>query len=500
MEAVVTMKQWAKEAGRRIGLMVVKNNLHMKLYGWQRGPHTVSFYVGFTYPPSQQEMRKFKGLAGSFSYVLNNLPVVIRERQGGQHGYAIQVQSPEPRTPTAAELMRHGSKLNVALGYGVDRQPVMLDFAKHSNLTYIGPPGSGKSHALRTTLAILLHRAPLERALCYIVARKPDEWRDFEQLQACQGVYGADQAQRILEHLAFTVLPSRQSHWPHLFVVVDDYAGLLTASKQLPPAVNAIAADGRAKGLRLLLTTQMATKDGMGPGLNQIVANRLVYKPTNAKAGYEASGVKGLELDALSGLEGDAFAVLLGRPIRCATGWRYEELLPMIPAAPLALPPGFQPVEQGVSTGVSEMAVHSPSPPVHPPSPGVSDTQNGPQSAATGVSALRGEGVNEPPPLPAILERRAPTDDEREQIVAHILARAERTSINYLIDRVYGGTNESVRRAACREVIEEAERRAGSEQFGDGEPSEMPQRLPTEDEELLELIRSGKLADQISAA
>jgi len=355
----VGIKQWAKEAANRIGNVIIKNGLKLNYFGWKQGPHTIVFYVGFKHYPTQGDIQKLTKLSTPISYALGNIPVIIRPNNR-QTGFAIQVESPLPRTPVATELVRAGEGFHVALGYDSGREPVMADMDNVPIMAWIGPMGKGKSESVRTTLSILLSRFGPERLSVYIFARKIDEWASFAHLphltsvspagRKASNIVGPDQAAEWLTHLAFTVFTQRTQQsieWPRIVVILDDFAGLLRYDKNIDDPVTDLALNGRAKGFRIWLTTQEAgTKAGTGK-LDSYISDRIVYRPPNAGAGYRGSGVKNLDLTLLSPHKGDAFAVLGGGAVRCATGWNWDELLHGSSSAPMRIdtPRGFEVVE-----------------------------------------------------------------------------------------------------------------------------------------------------------
>jgi len=174
---MASIRQYTAWAEKRIGRLVISEGLHCGLLGVTQGPLTLTFRVRLL-QPSPAALRKLLGLDRALSQALQCSGVRISEQPGH---IAIEIPSPQPRTPSAEQLARASRRLSVAVGFDAQRRPVSVDLRQHGALFWIGPSRRGKTQSLRSTLYSLA-RCNAERLRFAILCheRKTADWHAFE--------------------------------------------------------------------------------------------------------------------------------------------------------------------------------------------------------------------------------------------------------------------------------------------------------------------------------
>ena len=331
---MATIRQWVAWAERKVAGVVVGEGLDVALAEVVEGPQVVTFRLRLL-RPSPAALRKLQALGPAIAQAAQVDQVRITDTA---RGVLVELPSPAPKTPPAALLAQATKGLAVAVGLDQWRRPIVADLDVFPNLAFIGPPGRGKTQAMKSTLFALASRNPARR-LCYVVAsQKRSDWQAFEPATGCIAVVSdpaevgdafAWAAGELLQERARDGVDS-----PAIIFVIDDLVALLQRAPDIVGPLGELASMGRGLRLFLMIGTQQAgSRSGMASTLvDDNVACRVVYKASSATAGARAAGAGGLGLDQLSGRRGDALFVA-DRVERIATGFADDRLIAQLPAA-----------------------------------------------------------------------------------------------------------------------------------------------------------------------
>lgn len=116
---MATMRQWIAWAEQRIASVVIREGIQVGLVNVVQGPLTVTFCIRLL-RPSPISLRKILGLGPALAQTLNKESVRIVDTA---QGILIELESPQPRTPTAQELAQHSKNGYVVLGLDQWRKP-----------------------------------------------------------------------------------------------------------------------------------------------------------------------------------------------------------------------------------------------------------------------------------------------------------------------------------------------------------------------------------------
>ena len=331
---MATIRQWVAWAERKVAGVVVGEGLDVALAEVVEGPQVVTFRLRLL-RPSPAALRKLTGLGPAIAQATQVDQVRITDTA---RGVLVELPSPAPKTPPADLLAQATKGLAVAVGLDQWRKPVVADLDLFPNIAFIGPPGRGKTQAMKSALFALASRNRPSR-LCYVVAsQKRSDWQAFEPAAGCMAVVSnPDEVGDLFAWAAGELLQDRARdgvNTPAILFVIDDLVALLQRSPGIAGPLGELASMGRGLRLFLMIGTQQAgSRSGMASTLvDDNVACRVVYKASSATAGARAAGAGGLGLDQLSGRRGDALFVA-DRVERIATGFTDDRLVAQLPAA-----------------------------------------------------------------------------------------------------------------------------------------------------------------------
>jgi DNA segregation ATPase FtsK/SpoIIIE, S-DNA-T family len=187
--------------------------------------------------------------------------------------------------------------LTIALGKGIDAEPVIGNLAKMPHLLIAGSTGSGKSVCVNTLISSILFRATPEqvqfvmidpkqvelavyrgiRHLISDVVTQPEEaaaalrWAvdEMEQRYTLLSKFGVRHVDTFNEKLLAGELKSRtegclipEKTLPYIVVIVDELADLMMAArKDVETSICRIAQKARAVGIHLVIATQRPSVD-----------------------------------------------------------------------------------------------------------------------------------------------------------------------------------------------------------------------------------------------
>lgn len=329
------LRQWVAWVERKLAAAVVGEGLDVALAEVVEGPQVVTFRLRLL-RPSPAALRKLQALGPAIAQAAQVDGVRITDTA---KGVLVELPSPSPKTPPAALLAQATKGLAVAVGLDQWRQPVSADLDLYPNLAFVGPPGRGKTQAMKSALFALASRNPA-RDLCYVVAsQKRADWQVFEPAAGCIAVVSdPTEVEDALAWAAGDLLQTRAKtgvRSPAVVFVLDDLVALLQRAPGIAGPLGELATLGRSSRLFLVIGTHQAgSRSGMASTLvDDNVACRVVYRASTSTAGARAAGVGGLGLDQLSGRRGDALFVADDQVKRIATGFADDRLVAQLPAA-----------------------------------------------------------------------------------------------------------------------------------------------------------------------
>ena len=203
--------------------------------------------------------------------------------------------------------------LTIALGKGIDAEPVIGNLAKMPHLLVAGATGSGKSVCINTLISSILFRATPEqvqfvmidpkqvelavyrgiRHLISDVVTQPEEaaaalrWAvdEMEQRYTLLSKFGVRHVDTFNAKLLAGELKSRtegvlipEKPLPYIVVIVDELADLMMAArKDVETSISRIAAKARAVGIHLVLATQRPSVDVITGVIKANLPSRIAF-------------------------------------------------------------------------------------------------------------------------------------------------------------------------------------------------------------------------------
>lgn len=332
------MRQWMAAAERSLACLCIQEGLQIGLVRAIQGPMTITFTLRLL-RPSKASLAKLLALGPAMGQALACSGVRVSDTASG---ILVEVPAPVTRTPGAERLARASRGLRVAIGLNSLRRPVYLDFDRWPHLLAVGPTRRGKSQALRSLLYCLARCNSPRRIQLLILAKKREDWRDFQPYAGCLGLLSrpAEQEQA-LAWLAGDLLQDRAEEgqkWPRLFLVADDLSNI-TARASLAGYLGEIASMGGGAGIHLLISTQTTGKaGGLTQDIEQNIVARLIFGAGDSAAGARYAGQGGLQVEAVGIAPGDALLLLDGQPQRVATGLCSDRFVSLLPEGELEPP------------------------------------------------------------------------------------------------------------------------------------------------------------------
>ena len=406
-----SLRQWVAWSEQRIGRVVVGEGLAVALAGVTQGPLTVTFRLRLV-QASPTALRKLLALGPALAQALQVDNVRIAD---DRRGILVEVASPNPRTPTAAELAQATNDLTVAVGFDQWRKSVMVNLRDNPALLFVGPTRRGKTQAMKSTLYALARRNGPGSLRFVILAQKRADWEAFAPAAACLAVVtDPSEAVDVMTWAAEDLLQKRAktaTKKPSVVCVLDDLLNLLKRSPDLAAPIGEIASMGAGVGLFQLIGTQDAGSK-RGTGGSDVEANitaRVVYRASSATGAARAAGAGGLGIEDLSGHKGDALLLVDGHPSRIATGLSDDRLVALLPSGDSGPPPWSKRSQE--RPGTARTGENDQNAPVLPPLEGDDVTL-----------VMRGEGERgqERPEenAPFLDTTRPPNRDERRRLRA----------------------------------------------------------------------------------
>jgi len=235
------------------------------------------------------KVNKFVSLSDDLALALKARRIRILAPIPGRGAVGIEVPNPTPETVYLAEVLDSISKekLPIALGKLIEGEPFVTDITTMPHLLIAGATGSGKSVCMHSIIAsILLTKTPSEVRLA-MIDPKMLELSIYEGIPHLWApvVIETDKATGLLEALVGEMenrykrlsrigvrsidefnskitAESEDERLPFIIVFIDELADLMiTASRDVEPAIGRLAQMARAVGIHMVLATQRPSVD-----------------------------------------------------------------------------------------------------------------------------------------------------------------------------------------------------------------------------------------------
>lgn len=254
--------------------------------GTYPGPVITRFEVE---PGPGIKVNKFVSLSDDLALALKARRIRILAPIPGKGAVGIEVPNPTPETVFLREIMDKVStqKLPIALGKKIEGEPFVADITSMPHLLIAGATGSGKSVCMHSIIAtILLTKTPSEVRLAMIDPKMlelsiyegiPHLWAPVViETSKATGLLEALVTEmenrykrlsrigvRSIEEFNSRLTPETEDErLPFIVVFIDELADLMiTASRDVEPAIARLAHMARAVGIHMVLATQRPSVD-----------------------------------------------------------------------------------------------------------------------------------------------------------------------------------------------------------------------------------------------
>ena len=322
------VKLYARDQVKALDAVLKREKLSAALMATVQGPLTLTYRLRVS-NPTKQAIGQLLGLDTALQAALMVESVRIAQVSGL---IEIQIPSPAPITPTAAQMADVSEGLNVAVGWDTMSRPVYIDFAQHGAMFWIGPSRRGKTQSMRSTLFAVAQAFGGALRYAIICQRsKLHDWQAFDTSKHSLGVVCEfDEIETAVKWFARRTQIGRGRY--EYIVLVDDLPSILQRCNIAKDLAD-IASVGAGVGVHLLAGTQAAgSKAGSGGEIIESnITARIVYKPASRATAARNAGQGGLDLDMLSSAKGDAVLLIDGYPERIATSIAYDDEISTLP-------------------------------------------------------------------------------------------------------------------------------------------------------------------------
>lgn len=182
---------------------------------------------------------------------------------------------------------------------------IIQDMLEQPHLLVAGSTGSGKSVLINTLIHTLLLKSPNSINLCLIDPKRVE-------LVGYKGLphtvhYASEPAEILLalrvavgvmerRYEAMQTARQRKSTACHIYIIIDEYADLITTQKkQVEPLIMRLAQLGRAANMHLIIATQRPTRDVITGQVKVNIDARVALRCPTAQDSRNIINVKGAE-------------------------------------------------------------------------------------------------------------------------------------------------------------------------------------------------------------
>lgn len=182
------------------------------------------------------------------------------------------------------EFKKSRSKLSLALGMGIDGQPIVADLTQMPHLLVAGATGSGKSVCINTIITSILFKATPEEVKLLLIDPKKVELSNYQGLPHLFAPVVTDpkKAANVLKLVidemenryelfstsgtrgitSYNKKASAEEQLPYIVVIIDELADLMMVSaSEVEDNICRLAQMARAAGIHLVIATQRPSVD-----------------------------------------------------------------------------------------------------------------------------------------------------------------------------------------------------------------------------------------------
>lgn len=326
---MASLKEFSRQQRNMIGEVLRRERLLAHAVATVQGPLTLTYRLRLV-KATANDVKRFLSLDTALQAALQVEAVRVQQVKGL---IEIQVPSPAPTTPTAAQMADASEGLNVAVGWDAFGRPVCVDLRQHGAVFWVGPSRRGKTQSMRSTLYALCRGYGQALRYAIICQRsKLYDWQAFDGAGHSMGIVTCDSGE-VEDAVKWFANRTRTGRGRYEYIVmVDDLPSVLQSCK-IARELADIASVGAGVGVHLLAGTQAAgSKAGSGGEIIESnITARIVYKPASKATAARNAGVGGLDLDQLSSAKGDAVLLIDGYPERVATSLAHDREILTLP-------------------------------------------------------------------------------------------------------------------------------------------------------------------------
>ncbi len=283
-------------------------------------------------------------------------------RDGGQINVEVPKAKPTPVNAITVCTRLDGAipEATALLGVDGDGAPLMLHLPSPdvAHVLISGTTGSGKTELLRTMLASLMLRNPVEKLQMILIDPK-GRLAEYADLPHVRGV--AQNPAEIAGALRYAAAEMDRrgpgAVYPRLIIAIDELADVLTTTPSAAEAIERLTQRGREAGIHIIAATQRPSALQVGGATRANLPTRLVGRVVSPEEAKIASGLAGTGAEKLMG-RGDFLLVACGQQERFQAGYingdgqRLREMLaatgaPVLRKLKFAEKPQIEPVPTG---------------------------------------------------------------------------------------------------------------------------------------------------------
>lgn len=255
---------------------------------------------------------------------LGGVPVRFDTTTPGQSTVGIEIENPQPETVSFKELYeslpdvdRH--PLAIPLGKKIDGEPTWIDLNAAPHMLITGTIGSGKSMMEESIITSLIMRNSPEDVQFVLIDTKKISFNRFSDIPHlyCPIVRDSKSIQHVLLQLIKEMGERYDAYCelnccsfdefnelmeenglptiPYIVVVIDDYADLVGANREIASLVLCLAQKSRASGIHLIVCTERPCTNALTGALKANLPTRLVFMASNTIDSITVIGEAGAE-------------------------------------------------------------------------------------------------------------------------------------------------------------------------------------------------------------
>jgi len=252
---------------------------------------------------------KVKNITASLEDIARELGVSSLRVEAVEGSHALGFEVPAEKFETvdfekildSEDFVQAKGALPICLGVDIAGRPVMADLSKMPHLLIAGTTGSGKSVGLNTFILSLIKAKKPSEIKFVLIDPKRVEFSIYNNqkylltpvvsdnalaAQTLQYLVGEMERRYRLFEESFSKnigdYNEKEGNLPYIVCVIDEFADLVAADKQVGKSIQLLAQKARAAGIHIILATQRPSVDVVTGVLKANFPTRLAYKVASA--------------------------------------------------------------------------------------------------------------------------------------------------------------------------------------------------------------------------